>query len=117
MRYALLNPNWDFARSTYFGCREPHYPLELLFAFDQIIGSGGDAVLLDAQVENLTTTEAAPRIRNFQPDFLVIPTAPSYLFWRCPPPPPAWRADVDPGRLEVSACGFSTHTSSFLDTP
>jgi anaerobic magnesium-protoporphyrin IX monomethyl ester cyclase len=86
MKYALVNPNWDFLGSTYFGCREPHYPLELLFAFDQIIAAGSEALLIDAQLENLSTTETAPRIRDFQPDFLVIPTAPSYLFWRCPPP-------------------------------
>jgi len=86
MRYAFVNPNWDFSGSTYFGCKEPHYPLELLFAFDQVTAAGGEALLLDAQVEKLTTTEAAPRIRDFRPDFLVIPTAPSYLFWRCPPP-------------------------------
>jgi len=96
MRCAFVNPNWDFAGSTYFGCQAPHYPLELLFAFDQVIAEGGEALLLDAQVENLSTTEVAPRIRGFRPDFLVIPTAPSYLFWRCPPPelrvPQTWFA-------------------------
>jgi len=86
MRYAFINPNWNFTGSTYFGCQEPHYPLELLFAFDQVLQAGSEALLVDAQVENLTTTEASPRIRDFRPDFLVIPTAPSYLFWRCPPP-------------------------------
>lgn len=86
MRYAFVNPNWNFAGSTYFGCTDPHYPLELLFAYDQVLCSGGEALLIDAQVENLTTTEVSPRIRAFNPDFLVIPTAPSYLFWRCPPP-------------------------------
>ena len=35
MKYALVNPNWDFKGSTYFGCQDPHYPLELLFAFDK----------------------------------------------------------------------------------
>ena len=34
MRFALVNPNWDFEGSTYFGCRDPHIPLELLFAQD-----------------------------------------------------------------------------------
>ena len=29
MRVALLNPPWDFAGSIYFGCREPHLPIEL----------------------------------------------------------------------------------------
>ena len=26
MRFALINPNWTFDRSIYFGCREPHLP-------------------------------------------------------------------------------------------
>ena len=29
MRVALVNPNWSFDGSIYFGCREPHLPLEL----------------------------------------------------------------------------------------
>jgi anaerobic magnesium-protoporphyrin IX monomethyl ester cyclase len=86
MKYAFVNPNWSFTGSTYFGCPDSHYPLELLFAYDQVVRSGGDALLVDAQVENLSTTDVAPKIRDFNPDFLVIPTAPSYLFWRCPPP-------------------------------
>ena len=86
MRYAFVNPNWNFSGSTYFGCTEPHYPLELMFACDQVIRSNGEALLVDAHVENLSTTEVAPTVRDFHPDFLVIPTAPSYLFWRCPPP-------------------------------
>jgi len=86
MKYAFVNPNWSFSGSTYFGCTDPHYPLELLFAYDQVRQSGGESLLIDAQVENLSTTDVAPKIRDFNPDFLVIPTAPSYLFWRCPPP-------------------------------
>ena len=38
------------------------------------------------------------RLRASQPDFLVIPSAPSYLFWRCPPPelrvPQEWFAGI-----------------------
>src|SRR3954470_7196057 len=85
MKFALVNPNWNFFGSTYFGCTEPHYPLELLFAFDQVRQSGGEALLIDAQVENLSTTDVAPRIRDFNPELLVIPAAASYLFLRCPP--------------------------------
>lgn len=94
MRYAFVNPNWTFKGSTYFGCTEPHYPLELLFAYQQVVKAGGEALLIDAQVENRNTEDVAPVLRDFAPDFLVIPTAPSYLFWRCPPPelrvPQAW---------------------------
>lgn len=106
MRYALVNPNWDFAGSTYFGCQDPHYPLELLFAFDQIVAAGDEALLLDAQIENLSITEALPRVRDFRPDFLVIPTAPSYLFWRCPPPelrvPQQWFAAFQGNGVHVA---------------
>ena len=86
MKYAFLNPNWNFAGSTYFGCTDPHYPLELLFAYQQVQKAGDEALLVDAKLENLSTTDVAPKIRDFNPDFLVVPTAPSYLFWRCPPP-------------------------------
>jgi B12-binding domain/radical SAM domain protein of rhizo-twelve system len=86
MKYALVNPYWDFAGSIYFGCRDPHYPLELLFAFDKIVEAGHEALLVDANVEELDVREVKTKINGFGPDFLVIPTAPSYLFWRCPPP-------------------------------
>jgi anaerobic magnesium-protoporphyrin IX monomethyl ester cyclase len=86
MKYALVNPNWEFKGSTYFGCHEPHYPLELLFSFDKICEAGHDALLIDAQNDNLTLQEVRRELNAFEPDFLVIPTAPSYLFWRCPPP-------------------------------
>ncbi len=29
MRVALINPNWNFDGSIYFGCRSPHLPMEL----------------------------------------------------------------------------------------
>jgi anaerobic magnesium-protoporphyrin IX monomethyl ester cyclase len=86
MKFALVNPNWDFKGSTYFGCQDPHLPLELLFAFDQIEAAGHEPLLVDAQVEKLSTEETKRRVDSFAPEFLVIPTAPSYLFWRCPPP-------------------------------
>ena len=98
MRYAFVNPNWDFTGSTYFGCQDPHYPLELLFAYDQVREAGHEPLLLDAQVDKLNATETAQRVRDFNPDFVVIPTAPSYLFWRCPQPelrvPKQWFAEV-----------------------
>ena len=86
MRFALVNPNWNFQGSTYFGCKEPHVPLELMFACDQIAASGCEPMLLDAQTDNLSLDEVRTRLRAFHPHFLIIPTAPSYLFWRCPPP-------------------------------
>jgi anaerobic magnesium-protoporphyrin IX monomethyl ester cyclase len=86
MKFALVNPNWDFTGSTYFGCRDPHLPLELMFAHDQIRAAGQEPLLVDAHMDNLSLQQAKRRVDAFQPDFLVMPTAPTYLFWRCPPP-------------------------------
>ena len=97
-RYALVNPNWDFAGSTYFGCRDPHVPLELLFAAQKIHARGDEARVIDAQTDGLSLTQAREQVERFDPDFLVIPSAPSYLFWRCPPPelriPREWFAGI-----------------------
>jgi B12-binding domain/radical SAM domain protein of rhizo-twelve system len=86
MRYAFVNPDWDFTGSTYFGCREPHVPLELMFAYDKVREAGHEAALFDAQTDRLSIEEVRNAVEDFRPDFLIIPSAPSYLFWRCPPP-------------------------------
>lgn len=86
MKYALINPKWTFTGSTYFGCAEPHFPLELLSAREFLRAAGHDVLLVDAFMENLTVEQVRDRLDAFGEDFLVIPTAPSYLFWRCPQP-------------------------------
>lgn len=86
MRYALVNPLWTFARSTYFGCQDPHLPIELLSARQALEAAGHEVLLIDAHMESLTPPQVRGRLSGFSPHFLVIPTAPSYLFWRCPPP-------------------------------
>ncbi len=86
MRYALVNPHWSFAGSTYFGCPDPHLPLELLSAREFLRSAGHDVLLVDANMEDLSPAETLVRLDLFNEDFLVIPTAPSYLFWRCPQP-------------------------------
>ncbi len=113
MRFALVNPNWDFKGSTYFGCQDPHYPLELLFAFGKIREAGHDPLLVDAQTDNLNIPEVKRRLDAFAPDFLVIPTAPSYLFWRCPPPelrvPKQWFSALESKAVKVA---IGPHTSA-----
>lgn len=86
MRYALINPRWTFEGSTYFGCTEPHLPLELLAAREVLRKNGHQVLLIDAHMESLRSTEVRERLNHFNEDFLVLPTAPSYLFWRCPQP-------------------------------
>jgi B12-binding domain/radical SAM domain protein of rhizo-twelve system len=113
MKFALLNPNWDFQGSIYFGCQDQHIPLELLFTSDKLEENGHEPLLIDAQTDRLNTTEAKRRIAYFQPDFLVIPTAPSYLFWRCPPPelrvPMQWFAAMESKAVKVA---IGPHTSA-----
>ncbi len=98
MRYALVNPQWSFAGSTYFGCAEPHFPLELLSAREFLRKEGHEVLLIDAFMETLTAMQVRDRLEAFNEDFLVLPTAPSYLFWRCPQPelriPALWAAEL-----------------------
>jgi anaerobic magnesium-protoporphyrin IX monomethyl ester cyclase len=86
MRVALVNPNWDFAGSIYFGCRQPHLPLEYGYAAALLAGTGHQPTIIDAQIEALDATALRRRITDFAPEMIVVTTAPSYLFWRCAPP-------------------------------
>ena len=86
MRFALVNPKWTFEGSTYFGCAEPHFPLELLSAREVLRKAGHEVLLLDAWMADLSVEDVRARLDVFQEHFLVMPTAPSYLFWRCPQP-------------------------------
>lgn len=86
MRFALINPCWDFEGSIYFGCREPHLPLEFGYAKALLEQNGQQALLIDAHLEQMGESEIFERVRSFQPDIVAITTAPTYLFWRCPPP-------------------------------
>ena len=86
MKFALVNPPWTFDGSIYFGCREPHLPVEYGYARALLERDGHEVLLLDAQLYELSLADVAARLAAFAPDRLVITTAPSYLFWRCPPP-------------------------------
>ncbi len=86
MKYALVNPNWTFEKSVYFGCREPHLPIEFGYAQAVLEKEGHEAVIFDAHLEGLSRRDLKERIRYLCADCIVVPTAPTYLFWRCPPP-------------------------------
>ena len=86
MRIALINPPWSFAGSIYFGCPEPHLPLEYGYARALLGAAGHEAAIFDAHADGLDTSALAARVRDFAPDIVVVTTAPSYLFWRCAPP-------------------------------
>jgi anaerobic magnesium-protoporphyrin IX monomethyl ester cyclase len=86
MRVALINPRWSFDGSIYFGCREPHLPLELGYAAALLQRDGHATLLLDAALDQLDEPALRRRVAQFAPDMIVLATAPTYLFWRCAPP-------------------------------
>jgi len=85
-RYLLLNPNWSFEGSIYFGCREPRLPLEFGYSKALLEGAGHEVLIVDGQMDRLSPEAMREQVADFRPDFTVITTAPSYLFWRCAPP-------------------------------
>jgi len=86
MRFSLVNPPWSFEGSIYFGCREPHLPLEYAYSRALLEKAGHDVQIVDGQMDGLTFSQIAERVKEYRPDFVVVTTAPSYLFWRCAPP-------------------------------
>jgi anaerobic magnesium-protoporphyrin IX monomethyl ester cyclase len=86
MKVALINPNWRFDGSIYFGCRSPHLPLEFGVSKAMLEEAGHSAHLIDGQLFDLPLPDIAAEVRAFRPDMVVVTTAPSYLFWRCAPP-------------------------------
>lgn len=86
MRVALVNPTWTFEGSIYFGCREPHLPLELGCARVLLEQAGHDVLMLDGHITDTPMKRLADEAAAFRPDMTVVTTAPSYLFWRCAPP-------------------------------
>jgi anaerobic magnesium-protoporphyrin IX monomethyl ester cyclase len=86
MHFALVNPHWSFEGSIYFGCREPHLPLEFGYAKALLEKLGHEAEIFDGQLDGLTHAEISDAVRAFRPDIIAVTTAPSYLFWRCAPP-------------------------------
>ncbi|MER8527084.1 TIGR04295 family B12-binding domain-containing radical SAM protein [Mesorhizobium sp. M1272] len=86
MRVALVNPSWTYQDSIYFGCRQPHLPLELGYSKALLEAAGHEVLMLDGQIQKLDNAALADRVAAFEPDMTVVSTAPTYLFWRCAPP-------------------------------
>src|SRR5438105_8332330 len=78
MKIALANPPWSFDGSIYFGCREPHLPLEYGYARALLAEAGHDAAIFDAQADGIDDSGLAARVADFAPDIIVVTTARSY---------------------------------------
>ena len=77
MKFSLVNPKWDFTGSTYFGCRDPHLPLELMFAQDQILAAGHEAQLLDAHRVKRRTVRRRARYLHRGAGFVCVNDGPA----------------------------------------
>jgi B12-binding domain/radical SAM domain protein of rhizo-twelve system len=86
MRIALVNPNWTFDGSIYFGCRAPHLPLEYGYSRRMLEDAGHEVHVIDGHLFGLSLPEIEDEVRSSGADMVVVTTAPSYLFWRCAPP-------------------------------
>ncbi|MBZ9861796.1 TIGR04295 family B12-binding domain-containing radical SAM protein [Mesorhizobium sp. CA12] len=86
MKVALVNPHWTYEHSIYFGCRQPHLPLELGYSKAMLEAEGHDVLMLDGLLQGLDNAALAESVAAFGPDMTVVTTAPTYLFWRCAPP-------------------------------
>ncbi|OBQ96567.1 TIGR04295 family B12-binding domain-containing radical SAM protein [Mesorhizobium sp. AA23] len=86
MKVALVNPRWTYEHSIYFGCRQPHLPLELGYCKALLETDGHSVLMLDGQLQHLDNAELAERVAAYGPEMTVVTTAPTYLFWRCAPP-------------------------------
>ena len=86
MKVALVNPRWDFEHSIYFGCRQPHLPLELGYAKAMLERDDHTVLMLDGHLFGRDNEDLAAEIADFGAAMTVVTTAPSYLFWRCAPP-------------------------------
>ena len=70
MKFALVNPRWSFDGSIYFGCREPHLPLEYGYAqalLEARRARGRD--LRRAARRPVARRASASRVAAFAPDF------------------------------------------------
>lgn len=86
MKVALVNPPWSYEGSIYFGCREPHLPMELGYTKALLEQAGHVVLMLDGHLMGQTSIELADAVAAFGADMTVVTTAPTYLFWRCAQP-------------------------------
>jgi anaerobic magnesium-protoporphyrin IX monomethyl ester cyclase len=86
VKIALVNPAWTYDDSIYFGCRQPHLPLELGYSKALLEAAGHEVLMLDGQLQQLDNAALSQRVADFAPGMTVVSTAPTYLFWRCAPP-------------------------------
>src|ERR1700709_836385 len=67
MRFSLINPPWTFDSSIYFGCREPHLPLEYGYSKALLEKAGHEVEIIDGQLDALSYGMVVDRVAAFRP--------------------------------------------------
>ena len=80
MRYVLVNPDWTFVGSIYFGCREPHLPLEFGYARALLEAAGHEVLILDGQLDAMPRAAMRETLERYRPDITVLTTGLTALF-------------------------------------
>ncbi len=86
-KVALINPNWNLhnIRYTTASIRPPKsIPLELTYIAASI-SDLAEVKIYDAYANDSSLDTLINEMINFNPDLVIVETAPTYLFWRCPP--------------------------------
>lgn len=87
MKYLLLNPNWH-THTTPFAVDTVHPPIAppLEFAYlSTALNELGETSVCDAYAANYSNQNILSFVENFRPDWIILTTSPSLLYWRCPP--------------------------------
>ena len=113
MRYALVNPLLELRGLYVLRLYSAAFSAGAALREGGAALAGHQVLLIDAFMEGLTPVQVRRRLDRFAEDFLVVPTAPSYLFWRCPQPelriPRNWIAAL--GRRSAKVIVIGPHGS------
>ncbi len=71
MRVVLINPPWSFDGSIYFGCREPHLPLELAYSERLLREADHEPRMFDCHTSALSLADVRAEVSRFRPGMIV----------------------------------------------
>ena len=118
MKVALINPNWRFDGSIYFGCREPHLPLEFGIS-KRMLEAAGHAVAAArrASVRSVALRHRRRAYRVFIPDMTVVTTAPTLSVLALRAAGIARAAGIDRARSAPERAVYRRCRAAWLDHP
>lgn len=77
----LVNPDWrELPRPGHFRTHVPYFPLELMYIHGTLRERGVRAILCDLWGQTTTAGQFAELLK--EADYIIVTTAPTYIFWR-----------------------------------